>query len=150
MLVIAYEGWFQCRMASDPDPTNDPRGISGPTIAVAGEPDFDRVIRLQDPICPRYPHETDIGVDARAVGYVDPSSPPGTPPTDIPGHPLVGAKVAFLTLGECGGSPLAPPSHLGFTSATTSWSQACDPPSTPSTWRSPPKTWPFAGSFIGT
>ncbi|MEO1686788.1 MAG: hypothetical protein AAFU61_02675 [Pseudomonadota bacterium] len=44
---MILRGWFQCRLASDPDPTDEPRGISGCTFATVGEPDFDRVLRLQ-------------------------------------------------------------------------------------------------------
>jgi hypothetical protein len=44
---LHFEGWFQCRLATDPDPSDEPRGVSGSTFAVAGEPDLDRVLRLQ-------------------------------------------------------------------------------------------------------
>jgi hypothetical protein len=48
-VLIDFEGWFQCRMATDPDPPDELRGISGASIAAAGEPDFDRVVRFQPP-----------------------------------------------------------------------------------------------------
>jgi hypothetical protein len=48
-LEILFEGWFMCRLATDPDPTDEPRGVSGATFALPGEPDFDRVIYLQEP-----------------------------------------------------------------------------------------------------
>jgi hypothetical protein len=48
-LVIAFEGWFLCRLATDPDPSDEPRGVSGSTFALPGEPDLDRVIVLHDP-----------------------------------------------------------------------------------------------------
>jgi hypothetical protein len=84
MLTLAFEGWWQCRFATDPDPTDDPRGVSGPTFTVAGEPDFDRIIRLQNPVSPRYPHESDIGVTVRTVTI---NRKPVT------AHPLLGAAV---------------------------------------------------------
>ena len=87
MLTLAFQGWWQCRFATDPDPTDDPRGVSGPTFTVAGEPDFDRVIRLQDPVAPRYPHETDIGVTV--TGATIDAQPLGD-------HPLLGARVDLL------------------------------------------------------
>ncbi len=37
MLVVNFAGWFQCRLATDPDPTDEPRGVSGFTFALAGE-----------------------------------------------------------------------------------------------------------------
>ena len=49
MLEIGFEGWFQCRIASDPDPTDEPRGISGCSFALVTEPDLDRVINFQPP-----------------------------------------------------------------------------------------------------
>jgi hypothetical protein len=36
-LSISFDGFFQCRLATDPDPSNEQRGISGFTYAVAGE-----------------------------------------------------------------------------------------------------------------
>lgn len=47
MLFVRFSGWFQCRLASDPDPTDEPRGVSGCSFALVGEDDLDRVIRLQ-------------------------------------------------------------------------------------------------------
>jgi hypothetical protein len=34
-------------MATDPDPTDEPRGMSGYTFALAGEPDFDSILHFQ-------------------------------------------------------------------------------------------------------
>ena len=36
-LDIIFDGYFQCRLATDPDPSNEQRGISGFTYSVAGE-----------------------------------------------------------------------------------------------------------------
>ena len=85
MMKINFEGWFQCRFATDPDPSDDPRGVSGPTFTVPGEPPFDRIIRLQDPVSPRYPYT--VGVNVGSV-EID-----GAPAAD---HPLVGAPVSLL------------------------------------------------------
>jgi hypothetical protein len=87
MLTIYYQGWFQYRAALDPDPTDEPHGISGPTVVVAGEPNFDTFIRLQHPVAPRYPHEQDYGVWVKGV-EVD-----GVTQAD---HPLLGAPVDLL------------------------------------------------------
>jgi hypothetical protein len=87
MLVINFEGWFQCRFATDPDPTDEPWGISGPTFAVPGEPALDRIIRLQDPVMPRFPHEHDAGVTVTRVSVDGQASA---------GHPLVGGRVNLL------------------------------------------------------
>ena len=48
-LVIEFAGWCIIRLPTDPDPADEPRGVSGYTFAFAGEPDFDRVIHLQPP-----------------------------------------------------------------------------------------------------
>ena len=59
-LYLSFEGYFQMRMATDPDPTDEPRGVSGYTFALAGEPDFDNLVHLQ-------PDEK--GVCERRFGY---------------------------------------------------------------------------------
>lgn len=46
-LTAQFEGYFMCRIAVDPDPTNEPRGRSGYTMALASEAPLDQVIRLQ-------------------------------------------------------------------------------------------------------
>lgn len=86
MLAINFEGWCQVRLATNPDPTDEPRGVSGYTFALAGEPDLDRVIRCHAPVHPRS-HAPDIGVFVRSVS-VD-----GGP---NPEHPLVGGPVTLL------------------------------------------------------
>ncbi|MGW2031023.1 hypothetical protein [Streptomyces spinosus] len=48
-LTLEFAGWFIARLATDPDPTDEPRGVSGSTFALAGEPDLDRIIVLKDP-----------------------------------------------------------------------------------------------------
>ncbi|HET9821004.1 MAG TPA: hypothetical protein VFQ16_04195 [Burkholderiaceae bacterium] len=46
-LSLGFEGYFACRIATDPDPTDEPRGMSGYTMALAHEDPLDQVIRLQ-------------------------------------------------------------------------------------------------------
>lgn len=46
-MKIHFEGFWQCRLSTDPDPTLEGRGVSGYTNALPGEGDFDRVIRTQ-------------------------------------------------------------------------------------------------------
>src|SRR5215210_6042114 len=47
LLDIQFEGHFMCRIATDPDPTNEQRGVSGYTIALVHEDPLDQVIRTQ-------------------------------------------------------------------------------------------------------
>lgn len=61
-----FSGWFQCRLATNPDPADEPRGVSGVTFAMADEPDLDRIIRFQNPVRPRS-HGPAIGVKVYAV-----------------------------------------------------------------------------------
>ena len=86
MLTLNFEGWFQCRLATDPDPSDEPRGVSGWTFALAGEEDLDRIIRLKEPVSPRSRGpEVDVSVRAVSVdGY------------QVTEHPLVGAPVELL------------------------------------------------------
>lgn len=69
VLHIEFEGWCLIRLATDPDPADEPRGVSGYSFAFAGEPDLDRIVRLQaplpgDPVQPRS-HGPAIGVRVR-------------------------------------------------------------------------------------
>src|SRR3712207_6795158 len=86
MLTLNFEGWFQCRLATDPDPSDEPRGVSGWTFALAGEEDLDRVIRLQGPVSPRS-HGPEVGVSVRTVSVDE---------RRVAEHPLVGARVELL------------------------------------------------------
>jgi hypothetical protein len=86
MIAAHFEGWFQCRLATDPDPYDEPRGVSGYVHAYAGEPDLDRVLRWQPAGFARVLGPP-IGVAVRAV-EVDGQAQSG--------HPLVGAAVSLL------------------------------------------------------
>ena len=88
MLILHFEGWFQCRFATDPDPSDDPRGVSGPTLAVAGEPPLDRKLRTQGFVCPRWPRSAADGVYVRKV-ILDGVDQPGS-------HPLQGARFELI------------------------------------------------------
>lgn len=86
MIALHFEGWFQCRLATDPDPYDEPRGVSGYVHAYAGEPDLDRVLRWQPTEFARA-LAPPIGVTVRAV-EIDRRPQHG--------HPLVGAAVDLL------------------------------------------------------
>jgi hypothetical protein len=86
MIDIRFSGWFQCRLATDPDPYDEPRGVSGYVHAYVGEPDLDRRIVFQRPSFTRQ-HAPRIGV------LVDQVSRDHVPDT---GHPLLGAAVDLL------------------------------------------------------
>jgi hypothetical protein len=47
LLEIQYRGFFFCRLATDPDPTDEQRGVSGYTMALVDEDPLDQVIRTQ-------------------------------------------------------------------------------------------------------
>lgn len=87
-LCLKFSGWFQCRLAINPtDPPDEPRGVTGLTYAAVGEPDLDRIIRLQpDRAVPRYGCRK-IGVEIISV-FSDGAC--------VPDHPLRNAKVDFL------------------------------------------------------
>src|SRR6185503_3047945 len=46
-IELAFAGFFECRLATDPDPFDELRGTSGWTFALPGEPNLDRIIRFQ-------------------------------------------------------------------------------------------------------
>jgi hypothetical protein len=47
LLEIDFEGYFACRIATDPDPSNEARGMSGYTMALPRETRLDQIVRLQ-------------------------------------------------------------------------------------------------------
>jgi len=93
MLELYFEGWFQCRLARDPDPSDEKRGISGAAFATVYEPDLDRIIRLNDAVASRATylpagHQVPkVEVSVKSV-YIDGQR--------IASHPLLGARVDLL------------------------------------------------------
>lgn len=90
-LVLEFEGWCLLRLPTDPDPSDEPRGVSGYTFAFAGEPDLDRVLHLQPPsdFTPRS-HSPELGVRVRSAVRTE----PGGAAAEVPS--LVGAAVDLL------------------------------------------------------
>ncbi|TKK87221.1 hypothetical protein FDA94_19100 [Herbidospora galbida] len=83
---VDFSGWFQLRLATDPDPHDEPRGVSGFTWSYPGEPDFDRTVRFQpEGAFARVACEPEIGIGV----YVDEVRVDGSASE----HPLVGAAV---------------------------------------------------------
>ncbi len=46
-LTLEFDGYFMCRLATDPDPSNEERGRSGYTMALTDERPLDQIIRMQ-------------------------------------------------------------------------------------------------------
>jgi len=91
MLILDFEGYFQMRMATDPDPTDELRGVSGYTFAFCGEPDLDHLLHFQ----PDEPGvwERDFGPGGGPkVGVVVTSAKRDG--KDVPD--LVGGRIAFV------------------------------------------------------
>jgi len=86
-VLIKFSGWFQCRLAAAPDPTDEPRGVSGYAHALPNEPDFDRIIRLQPKDTIQRSHCQSIGVKVTNI-WIDGNREDN--------HPLLGALVDFL------------------------------------------------------
>ncbi|MEQ1808648.1 MAG: hypothetical protein ABL889_01890 [Terricaulis sp.] len=123
MISMEFSGWAQCRLATDPDPYDEPRGVSGYMRAYVGEPDLDRVIHLQPIAFKRsYGHPggvtvTHVRVDEKAQDN----------------HPLIGAAVELLGEAKFEGrngaieeDTLEPivPFHLKITKGDASFSRA--------------------------
>jgi len=104
MRTVRFRGYFQCRLATDPDDFTNPRGQDGWTFAFEGEPDLDRVIRFHDPVAPR------SFAPAAGVTVVDVDGDAT--------HRLVGARVTLLEnakfegrnglVATAGSEPIAP------------------------------------------
>lgn len=62
-IEIHFDGIFQDRLATDPDSFDNPRGDRGWTKSHTEEPDFDRVIRFNNPTFPRrYINEVGVSI----------------------------------------------------------------------------------------
>lgn len=102
-MIVAFEGWCSLRLPTDPDPSDEPRGISGYTFAFAGEPDFDRVLNLQPRAGVTYrSHSPQLGVTVRQSD--DPRFVGGT--VDLLGDPIIENRNWTLTLP--GFEPIVP------------------------------------------
>ncbi len=96
LLELQFEGWFMCRLATDPDPTNEERGVSGYTMALVEEAPLDQVIRLQadekfikkNLRAPAEQMGIRIGVEVKSVQYDGKPYAPGI-------EALAGAKVSL-------------------------------------------------------
>ena len=86
-VLIKFSGWFQCRLATAPDPTDEPRGVSGYAHALPNEPDFDRIIRLQPEDTIQRSHCQSIGVKVTNI-WINGNRKDN--------HPLLAALVDFL------------------------------------------------------
>lgn len=86
-ILIKFSGWFQCRLATAPDPTDEPRGVSGYAHALPNEPDFDRIIRLQPKDTVQRSHCQSIGVKVNDI-WINGNKEDN--------HPLLGSLVDFI------------------------------------------------------
>jgi hypothetical protein len=115
MLVVEFAGYGLMRIPTDPDPTDETRGVSGYTFAFGNEPDLDRAIYLQPPANYIRSHSPDpIGVFVKSASRR--FAQPGKPDQDLPA--LVGAKMNWegspklenrnLILTVAGMEPISP------------------------------------------
>ncbi len=106
LLEIQYQGFFFCRLATDPDPTNEQRGVSGYTMALVYEDPLDQVIRTQidqdfavrnlrepvqlpgEPNNPNRPMNLTVGVEVAGVSFDGKTYPPAA-------RALAGAKLSL-------------------------------------------------------
>lgn len=65
-VVIFFDGIFQNRLATDPDPSDERRGVKGWTFSHTGESDLDRIIRFNNPVNPRI-GTLPVGVSVKRV-----------------------------------------------------------------------------------
>jgi hypothetical protein len=84
---IKFSGWFQCRLATAPDPTDELRGVSGYAHALPNEPDFERIIRLQPDFAIQRSYCQPIGVKVTHIWING---------IQVDDHPLLGGLVDFL------------------------------------------------------
>jgi hypothetical protein len=115
ILIIEFGGWILIRLATDPDPPDEPRGVSGYSFAFGDEPDLDRVLRFKVPeeLKPFFPRSRTFPIDVtvRSAVRID-----GEKTTPL--RALKGAAVNLLgepklenrnwTLTQAGFEPIVP------------------------------------------
>jgi len=113
-LIIQFGGWILMRIPTDPDPTDEPRGISGYTFAFGNEPDLNREIFFQETSTIKArSHTYKIGVHVLSAERIVDGAPQ---PTSLPD--LIGAPIYLLngpklenrnwTLTPAGFEPIVP------------------------------------------
>ncbi len=110
-LTLGFSGWCLMRLATDPDPTDEPRGVSGYTFAFGDEPDLDRLVRFQPPAGLIRPNGEDwrFGVlVTNAIGGTDDQELPDLvgATVDLVGEPKMENRNWTLTLP--GQEPIVP------------------------------------------
>jgi hypothetical protein len=101
--ALFFRGWAQCRLATDPDPDYEPRGVSGYTFALPGEPDMTQIVYFQNgpeviqrSFCPEIGVKVEGGYEFETMEG-GPAHQSFLNRTKIePGHPVFGAKVDLL------------------------------------------------------
>lgn len=114
MLVVEFAGYGLMRVPTDPDPTDETRGVSGYTFAFGPEPDLDREIRLQPAAKYIRSHSPKMGVFV--TGATRQFAQPGKPDKPLP--LLIGAAMDWedgpklenrnLILTVAGMEPISP------------------------------------------
>lgn len=66
VIIIRFDGIFQCRLATDSNISTETRGNIGWTFAYEDEPDLDRIIRFNNPVAPRT-YSDQVGVTVSRV-----------------------------------------------------------------------------------
>jgi len=94
-LEIGYQGYFMCRIATDPDPTNELKGRSGYTLALPGEDELDQAIRLQFKDTPRNLREPAHRMDGKEFESVAVYSMAFNGQA-LTGHEILGAPVDLI------------------------------------------------------
>jgi len=94
VLEIEFQGWFQCRLATDPDGAFVRRGVTGNAFAIGDEPALDRIIRFQPDGTVKRSHCPPIGVNVTSARLL--RSALHAPNTGIPVPRLVSANVNLL------------------------------------------------------
>ena len=106
-VVISFDGIFQCRLPTDPDPSDHKRGNKGWTFAHTGEPDLDRIIRFNNPVSPRV-CAASVGVRITSVEL------DGRSVSDALKEKLVDLGPKSLFAGERGGPGREPIDNFEF------------------------------------
>ena len=91
-LIIQFGGWILMRIPTDPDPTDEPRGVSGYTFAFGNEINLNREISFQP--LPNFSRSYTFDIGVKVLSAVRTTGAPNDPV--VPIGALQGATVDLL------------------------------------------------------
>lgn len=86
MIKLTFGGWVECRLATDPDPSDEKWGVSGYVRSYSGEPPLDRIVQTDSAKAVQRSLSPTVGLTVQSVEVNG---------NNVPSHTLTGASLNF-------------------------------------------------------